>query len=170
MNGKKKTNDYGTGIPLHAMEALRECCSRRYKNSLRARKASWSFKRGRSGKRKNDNQRRGIQTGCPAAYCSQDIVDGNDKSEHVPYLEDSVRIIISWSQCRDSTPGPLGPEDSAENSADAFEHIWCCLFQAWLLSKHLHSNAPIRSSRGLGQRLGRKPVKLQNKGALTLLY
>lgn len=34
---------------------------------------------------------------CP----SQDIVNRNDKSEPIPHLEDSVRIIMDWSEWRD---------------------------------------------------------------------
>ena len=43
---------------------------------------------------------------CP----SQDIVNRNDKSEPIPHLEDSVRIIMDWSEWRDLNPRPHGPE------------------------------------------------------------
>ena len=62
-----------------------------------------------------------------------------------------------WSECRDSNPGPLGPEGSAENSADTFAPVWCCLFQQKVLSRPLHSNASICSPPNLGHRLGHPP-------------
>ena len=30
---------------------------------------------------------------------SKDILNRNDKSEHITYSDDAVRIIISWSEC-----------------------------------------------------------------------
>ena len=43
----------------------------------------------------------------------KNILDRNDKSELVPHLENSVRIIISWSEWRDLNPRPHGPELSS---------------------------------------------------------
>ena len=43
----------------------------------------------------------------------KNILDRNDKSELVPHLENSVRIIISWSEWRDLNPRPHGPEPCA---------------------------------------------------------
>lgn len=34
----------------------------------------------------------------PPLYCSQDVLNRNDKSEPVPHLEDSVRIIMSCNK------------------------------------------------------------------------
>lgn len=44
---------------------------------------------------------RGIQPRCLSSlcFCLKDILNTNDKSEPVPHLEDSVRIIMSWSAC-----------------------------------------------------------------------
>ena len=52
---KKKPNDYGTGIPLHEVEALARVFSQRCRNSLRARKGRGSFW---SGKKSRDIQRK----------------------------------------------------------------------------------------------------------------
>ena len=43
----------------------------------------------------------------------QNILNRNDKSEHIPYLENVVRIIIVWSEWRDLNPRPHGPEPCA---------------------------------------------------------
>ena len=43
----------------------------------------------------------------------QNILNRNDKSEHIPYLENVVRIIITWSEWRDLNPRPHGPEPCA---------------------------------------------------------
>ena len=59
-----------------------------------------------------------------------------------------------WSECRDSNPGPLGPEDSAEKSGGTFHPVWCCLFQKRLLFKPLPSHASIRFPHSLGHHLG----------------
>ena len=53
---------------------------------------------------------------CP----SQDIVNGNDKSEPIPHLEDSVRIIMDWSEWRDLNPRPHGPEVLSKIPLDPF--------------------------------------------------
>ena len=39
--------------------------------------------------------------------------DGNDKSEHITHLDNVVRIIIVWSEWRESNPRPHGPEPCA---------------------------------------------------------
>ena len=76
----------------------REFCSRRYRNSSRARRDSGSSRSGRSNRNRNNSKRLGVPIGRPAICRSQDILNGNDKSEPVPHLEDSVRIIIDWSE------------------------------------------------------------------------
>ena len=63
-----------------------------------------------------------------------------------------------WSECRDSNPGPLGPEDSAEKSGGAFRPVWFCLFQQKVLSSLLHSNAYVRSPHSLGHYLGQTAI------------
>ena len=58
---------------------------------------------------------------CP----SQDIVNRNDKSEPIPHLEDSVRIIMDWSEWRDLNSRPLDPQSSALPTAlhpDIYAH------------------------------------------------
>ena len=65
-----------------------------------------------------------------------------------------------WSECRDSNPGPLGPEDSAEKSGGAFRPVWFCLFQQKVLSSLLHSNAYVRSPHSLGHYLGQTAIPL----------
>ena len=45
---------------------------------------------------------------------SKNIVNRNDKSEHITHLDNVVRIIIVWSEWRDSNPRPLGPEQRSE--------------------------------------------------------
>jgi len=44
-----------------------------------------------------------IQPKCLSSicFCLKDIFSTNDKSEPIPHLEDSVRIIIDWSEWRD---------------------------------------------------------------------
>ena len=49
----------------------------------------------------------------PPLCLSEDIVNRNDKSEPIPHLEDSVRIIMDWSEWRDLNPRPHGPEPCA---------------------------------------------------------
>lgn len=66
--------------------------------------------------------------------------------------------IFKWPECRDSNPGPLGPEDSAEKSGGAFRPVWCCLFHQKVLSKPLRSNASIRSLHNLGRRSGQPAI------------
>ena len=56
----------------------------------------------------------------PPLCLSEDIADRNDKSEPVPYLEDSVRIIIDWSEWRDLNPRPHGPEVLSKIPLDPF--------------------------------------------------
>ena len=55
-----------------------------------------AFSKSVNNKSEHQNQFCGFPFRRPAAYCSQDIADRDDKSEPVPHLEDSVRIIISW--------------------------------------------------------------------------
>ena len=50
----------------------------------------------------------------PPLCLSEDIADRNDKSEPVPYLEDSVRIIIDWSEWRDLNSRPLDPQSNTQ--------------------------------------------------------
>ena len=38
--------------------------------------------------------------GTTPALRSQDVLNGDEKSEHIPDLEDAVRIIMDWSECR----------------------------------------------------------------------
>ena len=45
---------------------------------------------------------------------SKNIVNRNDKSEHITHLDNVVRIIIVWSEWRDLNPRPLGPEQRVE--------------------------------------------------------
>ena len=59
-----------------------------------------------------------------------------------------------WSECRDSNPGPLGPEDSAEKSGGALRPVLFRLFQQKVLPKYLRSNPSIRSPHSLGHHLG----------------
>ena len=71
----------------------------------------------------------------------------------------------AWSECRDSNPGPLGPEDWTENSRGAFGRIWCWLLRKRLLSGPLPSPVSVRSRRGMGRRLG----QVQLASAVTAL-
>ena len=45
----------------------------------------------------------------PAQILSEYMFDRNGKSEHISNLEDCVRIILTWSECRDSNSRPLEP-------------------------------------------------------------
>ena len=49
----------------------------------------------------------------PALVLSKNIFYRNRESEHISNLEDCVRIIIIWSECRDSNSRPLEPHSSA---------------------------------------------------------
>ena len=44
----------------------------------------------------------------PPLCLSADIADRNDKSEPIPHLEDSVRIIMDWCACPLSNPPLVG--------------------------------------------------------------
>ena len=44
---------------------------------------------------------------------SKTVLHRNKKSEHIPNLENVVRIFLVWSECRDSNSGPLEPHSSA---------------------------------------------------------
>ena len=54
---------------------------------------------------------------------SQYILNRNDKSEHIPYLENVVRIITTWSEWRESNPRPHGPERSGMKKAEYLEFL-----------------------------------------------
>ena len=56
-----------------------------------------------------------IQPQCLSSicFCLKDILNTNDKSEPIPHLENSVRIIIDWSEWRDLNSRPLDPQSSA---------------------------------------------------------
>ena len=43
----------------------------------------------------------------------QNILNRNDKSEHITNLDNVVRIIIVWSEWRDLNSRPLDPQSSA---------------------------------------------------------
>ena len=62
-----------------------------------------------------------------------------------------------WSECRDSNPGPLGPEDSAEKSGGALRPVLFRLFQQKVLPKYLRSNPSIRSPPQSGSPFGSEP-------------
>ena len=49
----------------------------------------------------------------PALVLSKNIFYRNRESEHIFNLEDCVRIIISWSEWRDSNSRHLEPKSSA---------------------------------------------------------
>ena len=74
-----------------------------------------------------------------------------------------------WSECRDSNPGPLGPENSAGKSGDAFRPVWFCLFQQKVLPSPLRSNASIRSPHSLGHRLGQTAILLLHGKKVLIL-
>lgn len=60
-------------------------------------------------------ERRGIQPRCLSSlcFCLKDILNTNDKSEPIPHLEDSVRIIMSCvsltKEMQTSNPYPSFP-------------------------------------------------------------
>ena len=50
----------------------------------------------------------------PALVLSKNIFYRNRESEHIFNLEDCVRIIISWSEWRDSNSRHPGPKDESK--------------------------------------------------------
>ena len=50
----------------------------------------------------------------PALVLSKNIFYRNRESEHIFNLEDCVRIIISWSEWRDSHSRHPGPKDESK--------------------------------------------------------
>ena len=50
----------------------------------------------------------------PALVLSKNIFYRNRESEHIFNLEDCVRIIISWSEWRDSNSRHLEPKDESK--------------------------------------------------------
>lgn len=71
-----------------------------------------------------------------------------------------VSSLKSLLKRQNLNPGPLGPEDSAEHSVDAFDPIWRCLFREQLLSRPLYSNVSVGSRRVMCQRLGQAAIAL----------
>ena len=95
---KKKPNDYGTGIPFHEVEALARVLLPEIQKFFERAEGV----QGVEGKTAEImmKEMRGIQPRCLSSlcFCLKDILNTNDKSEPVPHLEDSVRIIMSWSE------------------------------------------------------------------------
>ena len=92
---KKKPNDYGTGIPFHEVEALARVLLPEIQKFFESAEGV----QGVEGKTAEImmKEMRGIQPRCLSSlcFCLKDILNTNDKSEPVPHLEDSVRIIMS---------------------------------------------------------------------------
>ena len=76
-----------------------------------------------------------IQPQCLSSicFCLKDILNTNDKSEPIPHLEDSVRIIIDWSEWRDLNSRPLDPQSSALPTALHPDLFFMWLSQTTLL-------------------------------------
>ena len=101
---KKKPNDYGTGIPLHEVEALARVLLPEVQKFFESEEGQKEFREWKERQKQNSSKRRGIRFGRSALCCSQDISNRNDKSEPVPHLKDCVRIIIRWRRWRDLNP------------------------------------------------------------------
>ena len=67
---------------------------------------------GQGSKQLKVKQRWGIMR-YPASLHLKHIFNRNDKSEHITYLDNVVRIIIVWSEWRDLNSRPLDPQSSA---------------------------------------------------------
>ena len=96
---KKKQNDYGTGIPLHEVEALARVLLPEIQKFFESEEGQMEFREWKD-RRKSDSKRGGLSSGCLPArrFRLKNVINTDDKSEHVPHWEDSVRIIIDWSE------------------------------------------------------------------------
>ena len=63
----------------------------------------------------------------------QNILNRNDKSEHITNLDNVVRIIIVWSEWRDLNSRPLDPQSSALPTALHPDILFCCASRGQLV-------------------------------------
>ena len=95
------TNDYGTNIPQHEIDALRGCCCRTFERSLPPKRDSKNTQNGSKHKplkKKSPNKyNKGRNLGFrPSLVSLQNHIDRNEKSEHIFYLNKMVRISLVW--------------------------------------------------------------------------